>query len=161
VLPSPQLQGNLFARRYVLRKKLGAGSLGSVFLAFDVELKRQVALKVIHAERLGPPAVGRMKDEFRAITSLDHPQIAKAYAFGYTEPDGVPSYTREYIQGTPLPPGPPSRVAPLPFLQPIIDLLDALDYVHEQGILHLDVHAGNLIVADAKERGAVLIDIGL
>ncbi len=159
------MRSSLFAQRYAIRRKLGAGSLGAVYLASDIGTKSQVALKIIHTERLGrsaiPEMIARMQGEFRAITSLDHPQIAKAFDFGYTEPGGIPYYTREYIQGAPLPAGPPGREPPSRFLRPILDLLDALEYVHEQGILHLDIHAGNLIVADQKERGSVLIDIGL
>jgi DNA-binding NtrC family response regulator/tetratricopeptide (TPR) repeat protein len=159
--PSLHAPGNAFARRYVLHKKLGSGSLGSVYLAVELGSRNPVALKIIHAERLGPSTVARMQDEFRAIATLNHPQIAKAFDFGYNEQNGTPYYTREYVQGAPLPPGPPDREPPSRFLRPILDLLDALEYIHEQGILHLDIHAGNLIVADQPERGSVLIDIGL
>ena len=65
-----------------------------------------------------------MQEEFRAIASLEHPQIARALDFGYTE-DGVPFYTREYVPGRPLPPGPPAGESPEAFLRPLLDLLEA------------------------------------
>ena len=134
--------------------------MGTVYLAYDRTARRPVALKVIRTERLIADAVSRMQEEFTAVASLRHPQIASAHDFGYLEGGGVPFYTREYIEGSPLPPGPPGRESPSRFLRPILDLLDALGYLHEHGILHLDVHAGNLILASEESRGSVLIDVG-
>ncbi len=136
--------------------------MGTVYLAYDASAERFVALKLIRLDRLSPDVAAKLKEEFQAITSLHHPQIATAYDFGYTDEASLPFYTREYIQGSPLPPGPPGGgVPPREFLRPILDLLDALDYLHAHGILHLDIHPGNLIVADDPERGSVLIDFGL
>jgi DNA-binding NtrC family response regulator/tetratricopeptide (TPR) repeat protein len=159
--PSPRRDPAVIAGRYAVRRKLGTGGMGTVYLAHDEASKRLVALKVIRTERLIADAVSRMQDEFRAIASLRHPQIAAAYDFGYTSEARIPFYTREYIQGSPLPPGPPGKEPPGRFLRPILDLLDALAYLHEHGILHLDIHAGNLILADDEKRGSVLIDVGL
>jgi serine/threonine protein kinase len=71
-------------------------------------------------------------------------------------------YTREYIEGEPLRPGPPppGRDARA-HLRPLFDLLDALAYLHAHDILHLDIHPGNLIEARDESRGSVLIDFGL
>jgi DNA-binding NtrC family response regulator/tetratricopeptide (TPR) repeat protein len=158
--PSPSPRPSVVAGRYSILRKLGSGSLGSVYMARDEEAGRMVALKLIRKGRPIPQALGSMQEEFRAIARIDHPRIARAYDFGYTEAE-IPFYTREYIQGVPLPPGPPGKEAPARFLRPILDLLDALDVLHAQGVLHLDIHAGNLIVADEEARGSVLIDIGL
>jgi serine/threonine protein kinase len=68
------------------------------------------------------------------------------------------------VSGEPLRGGPPdtrARENPGDHLRPITDLLDALEYLHAHDILHLDIHAGNVIVSDSAERGAVLIDFGL
>jgi DNA-binding NtrC family response regulator len=158
---SPRRDPAVIAGRYAVRRKLGTGSMGTVYLAHDEASGRLVALKVIRTERLISDRASRIQDEFRAIASLRHPQIATAYDFGYTSEARIPFYTREYIQGSPLPAGPPGKEPPAKFLRPILDLLDALAYLHEHGILHLDIHAGNLILADDEKRGGVLIDVGL
>jgi serine/threonine protein kinase len=85
------------SRRYRLRRKLGAGAIGTVFLAEDLSAGRPVALKVIRTERLGPRGLRLLQREFEAIRALRHPQIAAAYDFGYTEEGRVPFYTREYV----------------------------------------------------------------
>ncbi|MGH7378223.1 MAG: serine/threonine protein kinase, partial [Candidatus Methylomirabilales bacterium] len=100
------------------------------------------------------------QEEFGTLASLQHPRIAAAYDFGYSGDRSLPYYTREYIEGTSLPAGPPGSMDPLSFLKPILDLLEALEYLHRHGILHLDIHAGNLIVAREASRGSVLIDFG-
>src|SRR6185503_20774520 len=104
---SPFREGEVAIGRYAIRKKLGAGSIGTVYLAEARRSGRPVALKVIRADRLSSRGVARLQREFKAIASLEHRQIAGAMDFGYTETGGVPYYTREYIEGTPLPPGPP------------------------------------------------------
>jgi DNA-binding NtrC family response regulator/tetratricopeptide (TPR) repeat protein len=159
--PTPQVQPAIIAGRYAIVRKLGAGSVGTVYLVFDQVERREVALKLLRTEALIARSAARIQEEFRAIAALEHPQIAKAHDFGYSERDGVPYYTREHVEGRPLPPGPPASQTPEEYLRPVLDLLDALEYVHDQGILHLDVHAGNLIVANDSSRGSVLIDFGL
>src|SRR5437867_4392065 len=173
--PAEKWRGILLSSRYRVQRKLGSGSMGTVYLAHDARLDRLLALKLLNVQRMGSEAVARLQEEFRAIASLHHPQIAKAYDFGYTEaeptvvhPSGqlarVPFYTSEYIEGLPLPPGPPGpegQASPREFLKPFFDLLDALHYLHAHQMLHLDIHAGNLIVAKDSKRGSVLIDFGL
>src|SRR5262245_60534517 len=158
--PGPAAPSGTISGRYLLRRKLGSGSTGTVYLAQDRVRDALVALKVIRAERVTSKSIALLQKEFRAIASLRHPQIAAAYDFGYTE-GGLPFYTREYIPGLPLPPGPPDGEDPRAFLKPILHLLDALVCLHDHGILHLDVHAGNLIVSENPKRGSVLIDFGL
>ena len=64
------------AGRYTLRRKLGSGSVGTVYLAQDAVRGEEVALKLIRTERLSSSAVRSMQQEFRAISSLGHRQIA-------------------------------------------------------------------------------------
>ena len=125
VSPSPSSAPKaLIAGRYAVLRKLGSGSVGTVYLVLDERERREVALKVIRTEALIARSALPMQEEFRAIASLEHPQIARALDFGYTE-DGVPFYTREYVPGRPLPPGPPAGESPEAFLRPLLDLLEA------------------------------------
>ncbi len=160
--PSPRHPGFILSERYEVERKLGSGSLGRVYLARDLMRNRTVALKVVRSERFGPGALTALQREFRAIASLRHPQIAQAFDFGYsTDEARLPFYTMEYVEGEPLASGPPSSGSrPLAFLQPVLDVLEALEYLHAHGLLHLDVHPGNVIVSP-RDRGAVLIDIGM
>ena len=158
-LPGPSVSG-----RYRILRKLGSGRIGTVYLVHDQRQGRRVALKILRTERLGRAGIEQFRREFQAFASLRHPQIAEAYDFGYTDVGHVPFYTREYIEGEPLvpgPPGPDDQSDPWSYLKPALDLLDALTYLHSQEILHLDVHAGNVIVSSMPKRGAVLIDFGL
>ncbi len=162
--PSTSARGFRVNDRYVIKRKLGSGSTGTVFLAADLSREHLVALKVINPERLDSSGLLRLQEEFRQIADLKHPNIAQAFDFGYTDEEKLPFYTREFISGQALLPGPPTlsdQTQPRRFLRPFIQLLDALHYLHTQGILHLDIHAGNVIVSDDPKRGAVLIDFGL
>src|SRR6185436_18943216 len=80
---SPHLQ-NVLAGRYTIQRKLGSGTLGTVYLAHDARAGRPVALKVLRTDRLSAEAVRRFQREFGAIAALKHPQIAAAFDFGYT-----------------------------------------------------------------------------
>ena len=93
--------------------------MGTVYLARDELGAGRVALKVLRTERLDSEGLVGLQREFRAIAGLSHPQIARAHDFGYTDGERLPFYTREYIEGVPLPPGPPSgtdRSGPQAFL---------------------------------------------
>ncbi|MBI4585553.1 MAG: serine/threonine protein kinase [Planctomycetes bacterium] len=160
---SPSPKGLAISSRYLMLRKLGSGGTGSVYLVRDQLANRLAALKVLRLERLDPGSQARLQQEFSALANLNHPRLAAAYDFGYTESNHLPFFTREYIEGTPLAPGPPdarAQARPLEFLQPGLDLLEALQYLHTHEILHLDIHAGNLIAASDPGRGAVLIDFG-
>src|SRR5262245_42080134 len=117
--PSPREKRSSLGGRYLILRKLGSGSMGTVYLALDEKERREVALKIIQADRLTPEAITVLQREFQTFASLRHPQIAAAFDFGYADDGRVPFYTREYIRGTPLPPGPPLGSKPQDFLRPI------------------------------------------
>lgn len=87
--------------RYRIVRRLGAGGMGSVYLAEDTRLKRKVALKVAHVS--GPEStqvLERFHREAVAAAGLDHPYLCKVYDVG--EVDGVHYLTMEYVEGTTL-----------------------------------------------------------
>jgi serine/threonine protein kinase len=108
--PAPSPRSRIFdvSGRYHIQRKLGTGSMGTVYLAHDEVAGRPVALKLLRVEKLEPArGLEDLQQEFRAIANLRHSQIASAYDFGYTQDSQVPFYTREYVEGVPLPGGPP------------------------------------------------------
>jgi serine/threonine protein kinase len=134
--------------RYEIVKKLGQGGMGSVYLARDVQLDRQVALKVIEGIReVGGPK-GRFQREARAVARLDHPGIMRIYDFG--EQDGVVYLTLEYVRGGSL-----SKLlreeGPMELeraVRLVLELAQAVHAAHENGIIHRDLKPSNVLLTE-------------
>jgi tetratricopeptide (TPR) repeat protein len=162
VSPSPRDPAMLPEQfgRYRIIKKLGQGGMGSVYLAHDSQLDRQVALKVPHfAAGAGPEVLQRFDREARTAATLEHPNICPVYDVGKIE--GVPYLTMAYIQGRSL--AEVLRV-PEPLVPRQIALLLrkvalALHEAHARGIVHRDLKPSNIMI---NQRGEpVLMDFGL
>ena len=145
--------------RYQIRAKLGAGAFGTVYRAYDPQLDREVALKLLNPDTLSSQqAVERFQREARAAARLIHAHIVPVYDAG--QHDGHPFIAAAFIPGRTL-----SDAIPVGGLDPrqavalVIQLADALAYAHEQGVLHRDVKPGNIML-DAKDR-LFLMDFGL
>ena len=112
--------------------------MGRVFLVADLLGGGQpVALKTLHREILSEKAVARFKEEFRAMTRLQHPNLAQVFDFDIVEETGEPFLTMEYLNGKDLSSFSPAELRPvLPNL--IAQLVCALDYIHNRGVLHND-----------------------
>jgi serine/threonine protein kinase len=144
---------------YRILSPLGSGGMGVVYLAEDERLGRQVALKFLPAvwsrER---EALDRFRVEARAASSLSHPGICAIYDIG--EDGDTPYIVMEALRGETL----RERIAKGPLkvsdvLDIGIQLSDALDAAHAQGIVHRDIKPANIFLGD-KNR-AKLLDFGL
>lgn len=154
------LTGTVTLDRFELRSELGVGSFGYVFQAWDPRLEREVALKVQRAGSLASKEeVERFLREARSAAQLKHPAIVSLYETGQTE-DHVWYLVCEYIAGVTL----EQRLKVGPFSATtaatlIAELAGALQYAHQQGVVHRDVKPSNIIL-DRQSR-AHLMDFGL
>jgi WD40 repeat protein/serine/threonine protein kinase len=150
--------------RFRILRTLGQGGGGIVFLAFDPDLRREVALKVPHlAALLVPEMRRRFLREARAAAQLDHPNLVPLYEVG--EFNGVCFLVSAYCRGGSLASWLAARTAPVPVRQAAelsMALADAVQYVHEHGIYHRDIKPGNVLL-DARESICTprLTDFGL
>lgn len=143
---------------YEIRRVLGQGGMGTVYLAMDPGLQRQVALKVLRADTEDQRE--RFRREARIVARLQHPNIVAIYAVG--EHEQQPFIAMEYIEGEPLSEG-IRRRAPWSLqrkLQMAADLCAGLAFAHRAGVVHRDVKPSNLIVTNGS--GTVrLLDFGI
>src|SRR6266508_762196 len=139
---------------------LGQGGMGIVYLATELRLDRQVALKVIRSELAGDENFrARFRSESRTAASVEHPRVVTV--FGAGERDSLLYVAMRYVPGRDLGrlveangPLPPERAAEL-----IAQVGDGLDAVHAAGLVHRDVKPHNVIVGE--DGHAYLADFGL
>ncbi len=140
--------GEIIADKYQLVRLLGEGAMGVVYEAQHIELKRPVALKLLHRDLAqAASAVERFRREAQQAASTRHPGIVDVIDFG-TNSDGACYLVMELLEGEPL----DSLAArgPMPIDQAVqitIDALDALAAAHEKGIVHRDLKPQNIFVS--------------
>ncbi len=161
-----QVQSTIINNRYVLQEALGRGGMGVVYRASDLLSGHPVALKqvTVPTRLLSFDSRGDRGDlalalaqEFRALATMRHPHIISVYDFDFDR-QGQPYFTMQYIDGgrSILDAGRDLAIEAKAGL--IVQMLQALIYLHRRGILHRDIKPSNALVLDGQLK---LLDFGL
>ncbi|MBA4188214.1 MAG: hypothetical protein C0467_09385 [Planctomycetaceae bacterium] len=155
----PDLTGRILGD-YQLLRRIGAGGMGQVYLARQLSLKRDVAVKLLRNDlTTNPVALKRFQAEAEAVAKLNHPNIVHIHQIG--EHEGLRYMVLEYVEGRNLREylvrkGPPDLAVTLSVVRQVVL---ALQKAHEEGIVHRDIKPENILVTRKVE--VKVTDFGL
>jgi serine/threonine-protein kinase len=136
--------------RYAIERELGTGGMATVYLAEDLKHDRKVALKVLKPELAAVLGGERFLQEIKTTASLQHPHILPLFDSG--ESDGLLYYVMPYVEGETLR-DKLDRERQLPVEEAVrltMQVADALDYAHRQGVIHRDIKPENVLLHDGR-----------
>jgi serine/threonine-protein kinase len=152
-----QLQATL-GTAYILERELGGGGMSRVFIAEDTSLGRKVVVKVLLPDLAATVNIERFRREIQLAAKLQHPHIVPVLSAGIS--DGLPYYTMPFIEGESLR-ARLARSGELPVhdtARILRDVLSALSYAHEHGVVHRDIKPDNVLLTG---NHAVVADFGV
>ena len=155
--------GQLIAGKYRLEQTLGAGGMGSVWLATHLELGSKVAVKFQLDQRAdSSEAVARFRREARAAAQLRSAHVVHIYDYGLDA--GVPYIAMEFLAGESLRARLERdlRLAPSAVTRIVLEVAEALDVAHAAGVIHRDIKPSNLFIASEGRNEVIkLLDFGI
>jgi eukaryotic-like serine/threonine-protein kinase len=141
--------GDQIADRYELEAVVGSGGMSTVFCAYDSQLERRVAIKILHERFAGDDEyIGRFRHEARSVAQLTHPNIVSVIDRG--EDDGREYIVFEFVDGENLK-DLIVRSSPLPGRRAVelaVAIADGLTFAHEHGLVHRDVKPQNVLLSE-------------
>jgi len=158
------LIGKVFAGRYKILRKLGQGGMGAVYLAEQVGIGHRVALKLLNQQLAGhEEIIQRFMNEAKSYARIAHPHAVAFHEFGQ-DAEGNLFISTEYIEGPDLKKYlvERGRLPPGDAFEVILQIADALEHAHQQGVIHRDLKPENVIVREGI-RGihAKVLDFGI
>lgn len=154
VVDLPDLAGT----RYAVLRLLGRGGMGSVYLAHDAVLDREVALKVLSDPDPDGSLGARLAREARILARLEHPGIVPVHDAG-TLPDGRTFYVMKHVSGLTVDAWVAGKPDLAERLRLFLGICDAVAFAHAHGVIHRDLKPGNLMVGAYGE--ALVLDWGV
>ena len=156
-------EGQEFAQRFRLIRKLGEGGMGQVWLAEQtIPVRRQVALKLIKAGMYDEAVVKRFQSERQSLAIMEHPAIAKVFDAG-TTPQGQPYFVMEYVPGLPITEYCDQKKLDIrDRLELFIEVCEGVQHAHQKAIIHRDLKPANILVVEVDGKPVPrIIDFGL
>ncbi|MDR0966500.1 MAG: protein kinase [Myxococcales bacterium] len=153
--------GDIFEGKWRIESKLGQGGMGAVFLAHDISLERQVAIKILAGELCHDGEfVDRFEREAKLTAKLEHPNIVPIYAVGRF--GARPFIVMKVLEGVPL--GKKIResktgMSVADILSILKQLCSGLGFIHTKGFVHRDIKSANIHLSDAGH--ATILDFGI
>jgi serine/threonine-protein kinase len=143
----------LWAPRFLERELIGRGGMCLVIRAFDTELERDVAIKMLPPDEWqSEAALARLGEEAKIAANLDHPHIVPVYEFG-VDARGAPFLCMKLVEGETLEDtlrwAGPARLEPsflTDLVQVFLDVCDAVSFAHGRGVLHRDIKPSNIMI---------------
>jgi tetratricopeptide (TPR) repeat protein len=150
--------GAILRDRYRLDSELGRGGMGTVYRATDLELQREVAVKILSATSHTSDGRERLIREARAAAALNHPHIVTIHDVG--ESGGLPFLVMELVSGPRLSQAKPTELARV--VEIAAQICTALEHAHANSIVHRDLKPDNVLLSGTSQAGNVkLADLGL
>src|ERR1051325_4454372 len=152
--PAP---GTILRERYRLDTELGRGGMGTVYRATDLELRREVAVKILSATSQTSDGRERLGRRARSAAALNHPHIVTIHDVG--EASGFPFLVMELVAGPRLSQARPTEISRIVSIA--VQICDALEHAHNNQIVHRDLKPDNVLLAGSTESSKVkLADLG-
>lgn len=139
--------------RYRILRRIARGGMGAIFAAEDMELGREVAVKVLADPDLDGELAARLRDEARHLARLEHPGIVAVHDVG-TLVDGRPFYVMRLVRGRSLAAFCDEDRSQRELLEVFVKICSAVSFAHAHGVLHRDLKPENVMIG---EFGEVLV----